>query len=100
MATTTPRAAPTESSSGKMLAQGWLLKKGGSKAHADAEATSPTGDGPVSEIRQMFDHYDEDGNGELSPVEIKKLARELGKDLSKSELEQIISELSDSDGGA
>ena len=53
------------------------------------------------ELRAMFNHYDDDKNGELCPVEIKKLARELGKDLSKHELETLMVEIdADGDGGA
>lgn len=98
-ATTAPRASPTAAGSTAMMtAQGWLLKKGGSKAHADGGS----GDGVQEDqmLREMFDHYDIDKNGELSPVEIKKLARELGKDLSKHELEAVMAELDENgDGG-
>lgn len=97
-ATIAPRASPTAAgSTAAKTAQGWLLKKGGSKAHADGGI----GDGMQEDqmLREMFDHYDIDHNGELSPAEIKKLARELGKDLSKHELEAVMAELDDDGNG-
>lgn len=102
-ATTAPRASPTAAgSTTKMQAQGWLLKKGGSKAHTDALANGTSGDGVEDnqELREMFDYYDDDKDGELCPAEVKRLARELGKVMSKHELEALFAELDeDGDGG-
>lgn len=93
-ATTAPRASPTAAATNMVTTQGWLLKKGGSKAHADGLADGSADGGHEHQaLREMFDEYDENKDGELCPVEVKKLARELGKDLGKHELEAVMAEL-------
>ena len=67
-------------------AQGFLYKKGGFKGKDEEEEEEAVNAAAAEEVRHLFEAYDEDGDGTLSPAEIKKLSRELGKELSKSEL--------------
>jgi len=78
-------------------AQGFLYKKGGFKGKDEEEEEEAVSAAAAEEVRHLFEAYDEDGDGTLSPAEIKKLSRELGKELSKSELEEAVREI-DADG--
>ena len=65
---------PRMESASPGLAQGWLLKKGGSKASATGGDEALEDD--AGEVRDLFAAFDQDGDGSLSAKELKMLARE------------------------
>lgn len=54
-------------------------------------------DGTIRELTEVFNHFDADGDGKISSVELRAVMRSLGEDLTDKELKAMIVEV-DSDG--
>eukprot|EP01051_Picozoa_sp_SAG22_P022959 SAG22_NODE_5718_length_965_cov_1.461894_1_plen_250_part_10 len=52
-----------------------------------------------AQLRSLFNEFDEDGSGDLSEVEINKLARRMGHRMTSLELEQAMAEMDEDRSG-
>ena len=53
--------------------------------------------GSVSELKRLFDQFDVDGDGKISPAELQNCLRIVGKDLSSEDAEDVVHSM-DADG--
>ena len=53
--------------------------------------------GSVSELKRLFDQFDVDGDGKISPAELQNCLRIVGEDLSSEDAEDIVHSM-DADG--
>ena len=82
------------SSSPKKSTLGRLRSKLSPRRKADKRSLSPTASNAsknhCSELRRVFDYFDEDGDGKISPSELQSCVRTVGGELSMDEAEAAV----------